>query len=902
MVSTASKRPTEEWRNATDLATEDELRAEIARLRQLALSCVNAKLNKKRVKDNINLSGYEKKYVPKSENVKNLLRAAMADNCLFRRCRETEKEELLDTFMEVKFSAGTTIMRQGDKGETFYVVESGTCEVLLDAHKAPVATPTKGNTFGELALMYNTPRAATVAAKTDVTCWKIDRREFRLILAHNARLRSESYKTLLKEVKLRGKTNERLLADCLTEEQLTKLADCMDEEDVPAGHNIIVEGEEGNTFYVIAEGDVEISTAKDGVVGTFTKGAYFGDRALVADEKRAATCKAIKNGVKVLAVDREDFIALLGSIDELVESGSNVTEHVELTKRAAAEITLADLTVIRTLGHGAFGRVKLVKHGTFPYALKSQAKSAIVENHLQDHVLMERDILMQLDHPFILKLICAFQDDRYIYFLLELLIGGELFTHLRKLQRFPEPTMKVYAGAVTLAFDHMHAKNIAYRDLKPENLVLDKDGYLKVVDLGLAKVVNSKTWTLCGTPDYLAPEIILNEGHDKAVDYWALGVLMYELVAGRPPFYADDPMEVYEKILSGNMSFPSHFGRHLADIVRKFLKICQSKRLGNGKGGVGAVKKHRFFAGFAWNNLLARTMPPPIPIDIKDCADASNFDTYEEETDNRSVRVLEAGEKCRASQVRAVVNETGEAECQTCHGTFVEMTNPWADDDAGLREFLGNAAPSSNEARPTGPRFSNRTPGAELVASAIQQILSQGSQDQPSVGTLFGGTGGAGDFLGSLQPLLALPARNGDGTSLLGDYAVGNITNIIEQLMANDPTAHPPAPASKKAVRRLCTKIDIAQTHVDDGWECAIHKEPFGVGEVATRLPCGHVFLEDAILRWLDDHHSCPVCRHALPTDDEEAEAQRDADAAADAAAAAAAALCSISSNATPSS
>ena len=180
---------------------------------------------------------------------------------------------------------------------------------------------------------------------------------------------------------------------------------------------------------------------------------------------------------------------------------------------------------------------------------------------------------------------------------------------------------------------HIHSKRVAYRDLKPENLVLDHRGYLKVVDLGLAKIVDGKTWTLCGTPDYLAPEIILNEGHDKGVDYWALGVLIYELVSGIPPFYADDPMEVYEKILSSNMTFPSHFTKNMCDICKKLLKLCQSKRLGNGKGGCTGVLKHKWFSGFDWDGLLNYQLPPPIPVTVKDPLDASNFDAYEEEPD-----------------------------------------------------------------------------------------------------------------------------------------------------------------------------------------------------------------------------------------------------------------------------
>jgi len=211
------------------------------------------------------------------------------------------------------------------------------------------------------------------------------------------------------------------------------------------------------------------------------------------------------------------------------------------------------------------------------------------------------------------------------------LLGGELFSHLRRLGRFEERDAKFFASSVVLAFQHMHAKKVAYRDLKPENLVLDDTGYVKVVDFGLAKVVNGKTWTLCGTPDYLAPEIILNEGHDKAVDCWALGVLIYEMIAGIPPFYADDPMEVYEKILSSALTFPPHFPKPLNDICKKLLKLSQSKRLGNGKGQIGAIIKHKWFSGFDWEGLCERSLEVPVPIEVKNNLDTDNFDKYAEE-------------------------------------------------------------------------------------------------------------------------------------------------------------------------------------------------------------------------------------------------------------------------------
>jgi len=181
----------------------------------------------------------------------------------------------------------------------------------------------------------------------------------------------------------------------------------------------------------------------------------------------------------------------------------------------------------------------------------------------------------------------------------------------------------------------MHDKEILYRDLKPENLILDSKGYLKIVDFGLAKVCHDKTWTLCGTPDYLAPEIILSRGHDKAVDYWALGVLVYEMCAGYVPFYSDDPMEVYQLILAGDLRFPSHLSRACNDLCKRLMNSQASKRLGCLKNGIKDIVKHKWFSGFDWKGLINFENAAPIQVAIQHAEDASNFDFYPEEDESK---------------------------------------------------------------------------------------------------------------------------------------------------------------------------------------------------------------------------------------------------------------------------
>ncbi|KAI0080609.1 cAMP dependent protein kinase [Panus rudis PR-1116 ss-1] len=297
-------------------------------------------------------------------------------------------------------------------------------------------------------------------------------------------------------------------------------------------------------------------------------------------------------------------------------------------------LKLTDFEVKGTLGTGTFGRVLLVRlrsssSGTTSmqncYALKVLRKSEIVRLRQVEHVNAERYILSRVQHPFIVDLFATFQDSLNIYMLLSYIPGGELFTHLRRAQRFTPDVTRFYLATIILALKYLHSFNIIYRDLKPENLLLDSRGYLRLTDFGFAKIVDDRTWTLCGTPEYLAPEIIQSDGHGKAADWWACGILAYEMMVGYPPFFDETPYGIYEKILKGKIYWPKDMDRLSKDLIKAFLHPDRSKRLGNLIGGAQDVLDHPWFRGVDWDALERREIRAPIIPHVASMDDTRHF-------------------------------------------------------------------------------------------------------------------------------------------------------------------------------------------------------------------------------------------------------------------------------------
>ncbi|CDH55220.1 camp-dependent protein kinase 5 [Lichtheimia corymbifera JMRC:FSU:9682] len=299
-------------------------------------------------------------------------------------------------------------------------------------------------------------------------------------------------------------------------------------------------------------------------------------------------------------------------------------------------LQLSDFNLLRTLGTGSFGRVHLAqsRHNAGYYAIKVLKKTEVVRLKQVEHTNNEKHILEGVANPFLVNLWGTFQDDSNLYMVMDYVPGGELFSVLRKSKRFPDHVAKFYAAEVILALEYLHSRRIVYRDLKPENLLLDSNGHIRITDFGFAKLIpDNVTWTLCGTPDYLAPEIIQSKGYGKSVDWWSLGVLIYEMLAGYPPFYDDDHLKLYEKIMHGKIRWPSYFDPNAKDLLARLLTSDLTRRYGNLKSGAEDVKRHPWFAAVDFDLVASRQIRAPYIPHIRGNGDTSHFDKYPEATE-----------------------------------------------------------------------------------------------------------------------------------------------------------------------------------------------------------------------------------------------------------------------------
>jgi len=339
-----------------------------------------------------------------------------------------------------------------------------------------------------------------------------------------------------------------------------------------------------------------------------------------------------------------------GSKERAAPSNAIPVAHLKSLISKKANFTVKDFDLRATVGTGTFGRVRVVKlkgcPDRTPLALKIMKKSEVIRLKQVEHVKAETAILSMIEHPFIVNLLATFQDDKRLFLVLEFINGGELFSHLRTEGRLPDADGKFYSAEIVLAFAYLHEKDIIYRDLKPENLLIDCDGHLKITDFGFAKVVEDRTWTLCGTPEYLAPEIIQSKGHGRAVDWWALGILIFEMLAGYPPFYDENPFGIYQKVLAGKIEFPKHFDVKAKDLVKKLLMHDRAKRFGCLKNGAEDIQKHKWYKTLDWEQVALRRIKPSYIPTVKAADDTSMFDRYPESVEASAPAISSKDQAC----------------------------------------------------------------------------------------------------------------------------------------------------------------------------------------------------------------------------------------------------------------
>jgi serine/threonine protein kinase len=284
-------------------------------------------------------------------------------------------------------------------------------------------------------------------------------------------------------------------------------------------------------------------------------------------------------------------------------------------------LTMDSFTILAVIGRGAFGKVMLCENKATRqlFAIKSVHKDRLIRSGQLHTVIFERNILGRVSHPFIVPLCFAFQTPTKFYLGLEYLPGGELFRHRAKLGA---DALRYYIAMIALVLDCLHANGVIYRDLKPENVLLGQDGYVKLTDFGLSKEIDSETGTFCGTPEYLAPEVIRREPYGFRIDWWALGIMSYELLFGVTPFRHENRSRMFALIQTRDLTFPDGADPTIVHFIRGLLNKDPKNRF-----TFEELKTEPFFAGISFQDLLDKKIPMEFRPNIRSAKEPSNFDS-----------------------------------------------------------------------------------------------------------------------------------------------------------------------------------------------------------------------------------------------------------------------------------
>uniref|UniRef100_A0A3P8UP62 non-specific serine/threonine protein kinase n=1 Tax=Cynoglossus semilaevis TaxID=244447 RepID=A0A3P8UP62_CYNSE len=344
-------------------------------------------------------------------------------------------------------------------------------------------------------------------------------------------------------------------------------------------------------------------------------------------EEWMRSIQTVANSLKSQQQDEEPMEIKFGS-----PSDNSGTEEMEIAvSKSHTKVTMSDFDYLKLLGKGTFGKVILVKEkatGMY-YAMKILRKEVIIAKDEVAHTVTESRVLQNTRHPFLTTLKYAFQTHDRLCFVMEYANGGELFFHLSRDRVFTEDRARFYGAEIVSALEYLHSRNVVYRDLKLENLMLDKDGHIKITDFGLCKegITDGATMkTFCGTPEYLAPEVLEDNDYGRAVDWWGLGVVMYEMMCGRLPFYNQDHERLFELILMEEIRFPKNLAPDAKALLAGLLKKDPKQRLGGGADDAKEVMSHKFFASINWQDVTEKKLVPPFKPQVTSETDTRYFD------------------------------------------------------------------------------------------------------------------------------------------------------------------------------------------------------------------------------------------------------------------------------------